>query len=164
MTDNHAMTLEQVRDQLRGEVERIERDRMKYDECAYRTPSATLDDLADAIDAHLAHASAQPASEVRVDCPLVGFVDRDFSKSSADFGEICKVQDKRFAIPVYREVPSTQPASVGDEWMTVPREPTPEMIEAGNQFTNRDDWGPHHDGLSAIWNAMIAAAPQPPSA
>ncbi len=53
MTDE-TMTLEQVRDRLRDEYALIEKDSLKYAECAYHVPAYVLDDLADAIDSAIA--------------------------------------------------------------------------------------------------------------
>jgi hypothetical protein len=53
MTDK-TMTLEQVRDRLRDESALIEKDSLKYAECAYHVPAYVLDDLADAIEAAIA--------------------------------------------------------------------------------------------------------------
>ena len=51
---DETMSLEQVRDSLRAECERVEKDSMKYAECAYQVPAWVLSDLADAIDSAIA--------------------------------------------------------------------------------------------------------------
>jgi len=51
---DETMTLEQVRDSLRDECGRVEKDRMRYAECAYQVPAWVLSDLADAIDSAIA--------------------------------------------------------------------------------------------------------------
>lgn len=45
----------------------------------------------------------------------------------------------------------------------VPREPTPEMVEMGCNCRISPN-GTTAGGVIATWNAMLAAAPQPPSA
>ncbi|MHB8388222.1 MAG: hypothetical protein ACYDBH_01415 [Acidobacteriaceae bacterium] len=59
MTDE-TMTLEQVRDRLRTECEHVEKDSMKYAECAYQVPAWVLSDLADAIETAIAERGKVP--------------------------------------------------------------------------------------------------------
>jgi hypothetical protein len=77
------ITLEQVRDQLRSEVELIERDRLQYPENAYRTSSSTLDDLADAIDA------AIEQREQGANNPLKGWIFDKVNMGRGDERYIC---------------------------------------------------------------------------
>jgi len=51
--------LKQVRDSLRYEYELVERDSLKFAECAYHVPAFVISDLADEIDATIA-ARSQP--------------------------------------------------------------------------------------------------------
>lgn len=77
------VTLIDVRDRLRIEYELVERDSRKFAECAYHTDYQTLEELADAIDAHIA-AMGEPvawlrngASALRPDPHVITSVVRD---------------------------------------------------------------------------------------
>jgi hypothetical protein len=72
---------------------------------------------------------------------------------------ICNHEGHGYTIPIYTEAPQTalsQPAAV-EGWKLVPVEPTDRMLGAGLR------WFDCMGNMPRAWNAMLSAAPTPPS-
>lgn len=55
-------------------------------------------------------------------------------------------------------------AAVPGGWKLVPVEPTDEMLIVALRTTRDDGYGHCHDAVgSAVWRAMLSAAPKPPA-
>ena len=57
------------------------------------------------------------------------------------------------------EQPTVKPGGIQPNWMPVPVEPTEAMLDAGCEAVDGPDW----TGPNAVYRAMLAAAPQPPT-
>ena len=156
---NPTMNLEQVRDSLRSQYEQVEKDENKFPECAYRVPAWLLDDLADAVDAHLAERAAllaQPSkahgSEGAVawmthhDQPML-FLDR------AEASSYCDDDEPPIQLFTQSATPAADPV-VPDGWALVPRKVTPEI-----ESVYANDSGAYQSAQE-LHDAMIAAAPK----